>query len=88
MFSCLLNGLIYKIRFPFKLNIVVMHHPPSPLSDFSTDDYTQLVVLGDFNIPPEKLRSPEYIDFFSSFELTLSPLHRPSGPGTNSTLSS
>ena len=68
--------------FFFKLNIVVIYHPPGPLRDFSDemdaslscspDDGTSLVVLSDFIIPPQKLRSPEFIDFFSTFELKLS----------------
>ena len=51
------------------------------------DDGTPLVVLGDFSIHPEKLHSSELIDFFSTFDLTLSS-SPPTGPGTNSTLSS
>ena len=57
----------------------MIYCPPSPLCDFfddmdallscSPDDGTPLFVLGDFNIPP----SPEFIDFSSTFEHTLSP---------------
>ena len=80
----------------FKFNTVVLCLPPGPLCDFfegmvtllscSPDDGTPLVVLGDFNILPEKLHSPEFIDFFSTFVLTFSPLstHPPTGQ-TNST---
>ena len=69
---------------------------PNPLCDFfhetdallscSPDDGTLLAVLAnlDFSIPPVKLRPPEVIDFFSTFDLTL--FTSPPGPGTNSTL--
>ena len=67
----------------FLSNIVVISLPPGPLGNFSDemdallsccpDDGTSLVVLGDFNTPPEKLHSPELIDFFSTSDLTLSP---------------
>ena len=39
----------------------------------SPDDGTPLDVLSDFNIHPEKLCSSEFIYFFSTFDLRLSP---------------
>lgn len=55
------------ITLPFKLSIVGIYRPPGPLRDFFNemdtllscypDDGTPLVVLGDFNIHPEKLHS-------------------------------
>ena len=58
------------VTLPFTLNTVVIYHPPGPLCDFfdemdtllrcSPDDGTPLVVLGDFNIHPEKLHSSEF----------------------------
>ena len=52
----------------------------------SPDEGTPLIVLGDFNNPPEKLLSPEFIDFFLTFDLILSHsrldlpcLHLPTG---------
>ena len=37
------------------------------------DNGTPLVVLSDFKVHPEKLHSSEFINFFSTFDLTLSP---------------
>ena len=69
------------VTLPFKFNIVVIYRPPGFLCDFfdemdallscSPDDGTPLVVLGDFNIPSKKLRPPEFIDFFSTFDISL-----------------
>jgi len=68
-----------------KLNIAVIYRQPGPLGDFFNkidaltcfpEDGTQLDVLGDFNIKPEKLHlnpSPEFINFFATFGLALTP---------------
>jgi exonuclease III len=42
------------------------------LSCFS-ENGTPLIILGDFNILPEKLHSPELTNFFATFDSTLSP---------------
>ena len=56
------------VTLPFKLNIVVIYHPPN----CSPGDGTLLVVMGDFNFYPEKLCPSEFNNFFSTFaELTL-----------------
>ena len=66
-----------------KLSIVVIYFPPGPLRDFNDEmdallscfpeDGTPIVILGDFNILPEKLHSPELTNFFTTFDLTLTP---------------
>ena len=69
----------------FKLNIVVIYCPPSPLHDIldemdsllscSLDDGTPLVVLGDFNIPTQRscahLNSSTYSPHLTLALLTL-----------------
>jgi len=42
------------------------------LSSFS-EDVIPLVILGDFNIQPDKLRSHEFINSFATFGLALTP---------------
>jgi len=74
------------VTLPIKLNIAVIYRPPGPLGDFFfffdemdallscfPENGTPLVVLGDFNIQPEKLQSPEFINFFATFGLALIP---------------
>ena len=71
------------ITVPINLYIAVIYRPPGPFHDFFDEmdallscfpeDGTPLVVLGDFNIQPEKLQSSDFTTFFTSFDLTLSP---------------
>ncbi|KAK0142387.1 hypothetical protein N1851_019831 [Merluccius polli] len=63
------------VTLSIKLYIVVIYRPPEmdALLSCFPEDGTPLVVLGDFNIQPEKLHSPELTDFFTTFDLTLSP---------------
>ena len=67
---------------PIKLNIVVLYRPPGQLGNFLDEldtlisvfpeDGTPLILLGDFNIPPVTLKSVSFLNFFSSFDLSLS----------------
>jgi len=71
------------VTLPIKLDIAAIYRPPGPLGDnFNEMDAllsrfpengTALVVLGDFNIQPEKLQSPEFRNLFATFSLTLTP---------------
>ena len=44
-----------------------------PSSAAFLGDGKPLVILGDFNILPERLHSPELTNFFATFDLTLTP---------------
>ncbi|KAK0147914.1 hypothetical protein N1851_012375 [Merluccius polli] len=72
------------VTLSIKLYIAVIYRPPGPFCDFFDEmdallscfpeDGTPLVVLGDINIQPEKLHSSDLTNFFTTFDLTLSPL--------------
>jgi len=64
----------------------MIYQPPGPLCNFFDgmdallscflEDGTSLVVLGDFNIHPEKLQSPEFINFFDAHPFSIHPQSR------------
>ncbi|XP_037391519.1 uncharacterized protein LOC119262643 [Pygocentrus nattereri] len=77
------------VSFPTKLHIIVLYRPPSPLGYFIDEldtllslfsiDETPLILLGDFNLPPDKLQSSCLLPLLSSFNLILNetpPTHR------------
>uniref|UniRef100_A0A3B1IPZ4 Reverse transcriptase domain-containing protein n=1 Tax=Astyanax mexicanus TaxID=7994 RepID=A0A3B1IPZ4_ASTMX len=76
------------ISFPVKLHIIVLYRPPGPLGNFIDELDTllsglpvesSLILLGDFNLPSEKLQSSCLLPLLSSFSLSLNlsaPTHR------------
>ena len=69
------------VTYPVKLTIVVVYRPPGPLGEFLDEldtlislisfDDSALILLGDFNIPTDKL--DPLLSFLSSIDLQLSP---------------
>ncbi|KAL6473325.1 hypothetical protein MHYP_G00195130 [Metynnis hypsauchen] len=76
------------VSYPAELHIIVLYHPPGPLGDFVDELDTllselplesSLILLGDFNLPSEKLQSSCLLPLLSSFSLALNPstpMHR------------
>ncbi|XP_076846565.1 uncharacterized protein LOC143491441 [Brachyhypopomus gauderio] len=77
------------VSFPTKLHINVIYRPPSLLGNFLDEldvllslfpiDGTPLILLGDFNLPSNKLQSSCLEPLLSSFNLALNltpPTHR------------
>ncbi|XP_076848845.1 uncharacterized protein LOC143496560 [Brachyhypopomus gauderio] len=77
------------VRFPTTLHIIVVYRPPCTLGNFTEEldtllsvlpnDETPLLLLGDFNLPTDKLQSSGVLPLLSSFNLNLtqsSPTHR------------
>uniref|UniRef100_A0AAR2KZX5 Reverse transcriptase domain-containing protein n=1 Tax=Pygocentrus nattereri TaxID=42514 RepID=A0AAR2KZX5_PYGNA len=77
------------VYFPSKFHILVVYCPPSALGHFIEEldtllylfpvGETPLILLGDFNLPLEKLQSSYLLPLLSSFDLTLNqspPTHR------------
>ncbi|KAI5624343.1 hypothetical protein C0J50_15865 [Silurus asotus] len=74
---------------PINLFIIVIYRPPGPLGDFLEEmdtllsnfpsDGTPLTVLGDFNLPSDKLQSSCLLPFLNTFSLTFNscpPTHK------------
>ncbi|KAI5623494.1 hypothetical protein C0J50_17281 [Silurus asotus] len=74
---------------PINLFIIVIYCPPGPLGDFLEEmdtllsnfpsDGTPLTVLGDFNLPSDKLQSSCLLPFLNTFSLTFNscpPTHK------------
>ncbi|KAI5092870.1 hypothetical protein C0J45_17261 [Silurus meridionalis] len=74
---------------PINLFIIVIYRPPGPLGDFLEEmdtllstfpsDSTPLTVLGDFNLPADKLQSSCLLPFLNTFSLTFNscpPTHK------------
>ncbi|KAK3523109.1 hypothetical protein QTP86_015314 [Hemibagrus guttatus] len=74
---------------PINLFIIVIYHPPGPLGDFLEEmdtllsvfpsDSTPLMVLGDFNLPSDKLHSSGLLALLNSFSLSFNrcpPTHK------------
>ncbi|KAK3522818.1 hypothetical protein QTP86_002713 [Hemibagrus guttatus] len=74
---------------PIDLFIIVIYHPPGPLGDFLEEmdtllsvfpsNSTPLTVLGDFNLPSDKLHSFGLVALLNSFSLSFnscSPTHK------------
>ncbi|KAK3561324.1 hypothetical protein QTP86_030626 [Hemibagrus guttatus] len=74
---------------PINLFIIVIYHPPGPLGDFLEEmdtllsvfpsDSTPLTVLGDFNLPSDKLHSSGLLALLNSFSLSFNscpPTHK------------
>ncbi|KAK3511086.1 hypothetical protein QTP70_030282, partial [Hemibagrus guttatus] len=65
---------------PINLFIIVIYRPPGPLGDFLEEmdtllsvfpsDSTPLIVLGDFNLPSDKLNSSGLLALLNSFSLS------------------
>ncbi|XP_076833251.1 uncharacterized protein LOC143478173 [Brachyhypopomus gauderio] len=77
------------VCFPTTLHIIVVYRPPCTLGNFTEEldtllsvlpnDETPLLLLGDFNLPTDKLQSSGVLPLLSSFNLNLtqsSPTHR------------
>ena len=70
------------VTHPVKLTIVVVYRPPGPTGDFLEeldnlvsdlpDDGSDWILLGDFNLPTEKLLNP-LLALLGSFDLVRSP---------------
>ncbi|KAI4895100.1 hypothetical protein NFI96_002639 [Prochilodus magdalenae] len=68
---------------PTNLHIIVIYRPPCPLGNFIDEldtllslfpaDGSPLLLLGDFNLPSDKLQSSCLQPLLSSFDLTLNP---------------
>ncbi|KAI4880757.1 hypothetical protein NFI96_025941, partial [Prochilodus magdalenae] len=68
---------------PTNLHIIVIYPPPCPLGNFIDEldtllglfpaDGSPLLLLGDFNLPSDKLQSSCLQPLLSSFDLTLNP---------------
>ena len=73
------GGTGFLLSLMWSYQVLPLDHLPRSALEFhavlswSPDNDTPLIVLGDFNIPPEKLCSPEFIDFICTFDLKLSP---------------
>ncbi|KAK3510972.1 hypothetical protein QTP70_027796, partial [Hemibagrus guttatus] len=74
---------------PINLFIIVIYHPPGPLGNFLDEmdtllnvfpsDSTPLTVLGDFNLPSDKLHSSGLLALLNSFSLSFNscpPTHK------------
>ncbi|KAK3537085.1 hypothetical protein QTP70_002098 [Hemibagrus guttatus] len=74
---------------PINLFIIVIYRPPGPLGDFLEEmdtllsvfpsDSTPLTVLGDFNLPSDKLHSSGLLALLNSFSLSFNccpPTHK------------
>ena len=71
------------VSHPSKLYITVLYRPPGPLGCFLDEldtllsslpeDGTPVILLGDFNLPPESHQSSSVASLLQSFALTLSP---------------
>ncbi|KAK3573019.1 hypothetical protein QTP86_012244 [Hemibagrus guttatus] len=74
---------------PINLFIIVIYRPPGPLGDFLEEmdtllsvfpsDNTPLTVLGDFNLPSDKLHSSGLLALLNSFSLSFNscpPTHK------------
>ncbi|XP_076854565.1 uncharacterized protein LOC143509593 [Brachyhypopomus gauderio] len=69
------------VRFPTTLHIIVVYRPPCTLGNFTEEldtllsvlpnDETPLLLLGDFNLPTDKLQSSGVLPLLSSFNLNL-----------------
>ncbi|KAK3537089.1 hypothetical protein QTP70_002107 [Hemibagrus guttatus] len=74
---------------PINLFVIVIYRPPGPLGDFLEEmdtllsvfpsDSTPLTVLGDFNLPFDKLHSSGLLALLNSFSLSFNscpPTHK------------
>ncbi|KAK3505844.1 hypothetical protein QTP70_019542 [Hemibagrus guttatus] len=74
---------------PINLFIIVIYRPPGPLGNFLDEmdtllsvfpsDSTPLTVLGDFNLPSDKLHSSGLLALLNSFSLSFNscpPTHK------------
>ncbi|XP_060725136.1 uncharacterized protein LOC132845235 [Tachysurus vachellii] len=79
---------------PINLVIIVVYRPPGPLGDFLEEmdtllsvfpsDSSPLTLLGDFNLPSDKLHSSSLLSLLDSFTLTLNS-YIPTHKGGNAT---
>ncbi|KAK3514194.1 hypothetical protein QTP70_009110 [Hemibagrus guttatus] len=80
---------MFSVTSPIKLFIIVIYRPPGPLGDFLEEmdtllsvfpsDSTPLTVLGDFNLPSDKLHSSGLLALLNSFSLSFNscpPTHK------------
>ncbi|KAK3519597.1 hypothetical protein QTP86_003186 [Hemibagrus guttatus] len=83
------GGGTVSVTFPINLFIIVIYHPPGPLGNFLDEmdtllsvfpsDSTPLPVLGDFNLPSDKLHSSGLLALLNSFSLSFNscpPTHK------------
>ncbi|KAK3507090.1 hypothetical protein QTP70_004729 [Hemibagrus guttatus] len=83
------GGSIVSVTSPINLFIIVIYHPPGPLGDFLEEmdtllsvfpsDSTPLMVLGDFNLPSDKLHSFGFVALLNSFSMSFNscpPTHK------------
>ncbi|KAK3550645.1 hypothetical protein QTP70_002347 [Hemibagrus guttatus] len=81
--------LAVSVTSPINLFIIVIFRPPGPLGDFLEEmdtllnvfpsDSTPLMVLGDFNLPSDKLHSSGLLALLNSFSLSFNscpPAHK------------
>ncbi|KAK1794893.1 hypothetical protein P4O66_009899 [Electrophorus voltai] len=77
------------LSFPTKLLIILIYHPPGSLDHFIDDldillgqfpiEGNPLILLGDFNLPSDKLHSSCILPLLTAFDLTLNhspPTHK------------
>ncbi|KAK3569886.1 hypothetical protein QTP86_006751 [Hemibagrus guttatus] len=83
------GGGTVSVTSPINLFIIVIYHPPGPLGNFLDEmdtlltvfpsDSTPLTVLGDFNLPSDKLHSSGLLALLNSFSLSFNscpPTHK------------
>ncbi|KAK3516089.1 hypothetical protein QTP70_005333 [Hemibagrus guttatus] len=83
------GGGTVSVTSPINLFIIVIYRPPGPLGDFLEEmdtllsvfpsDSTPLTVLGDFNLPYDKLHSSGLLALLNSFSLSFNsfpPTHK------------
>ncbi|KAK3537156.1 hypothetical protein QTP70_002650 [Hemibagrus guttatus] len=83
------GGGTVSVASPINLFIIVIYRPPGPLGDFLEEmdtllsvfpsDSTPLMVLGDFNLPSDKLHSSGLLALLNSFSLPFNscpPTHK------------
>ncbi|KAK3506452.1 hypothetical protein QTP70_000621 [Hemibagrus guttatus] len=86
---CFAPYLTVSVTSPINLFIIVIYHPPGPLGNFLDEmdtllsvfpsDSTPLTVLGDFNLPSNKLHSSGLLALLNSFSLSFNscpPRHK------------
>ncbi|KAK3534563.1 hypothetical protein QTP86_016656 [Hemibagrus guttatus] len=83
------GGGTVSVTSPINLFIIVIYRPPGPLGNFLDEmdtllsvfpsDSTPLTVLGDFNLPSDKLHSSDLLALLNSFSLSFNscpPTHK------------